>query len=84
MSASTACQTCGERFEPEGGEPARVPLVLDCMCVFCRGCAVEHEAEYMSAGGGRCGEEVCWNSVPLLRNASHYAAGRADAFTAAY
>lgn len=41
MNAS--CPTCGKRFEGPDGAFARVPLVLNCLCVFCRGCAEEHE-----------------------------------------
>eukprot|EP00729_Bicosta_minor_P018649 gene18649-biopygen24253 len=61
-----SCQTCSKPFEPVGGDPARLPLVLDCMCVFCRGCAGQHEAEHNSStdnGGG--GEGV--GGIPCLR-----------------
>eukprot|EP00729_Bicosta_minor_P018595 gene18595-biopygen29334 len=60
-----SCQTCGKQYEPVGGDPARLPLVLDCMCVFCRGCAGQHEAEHNSStdsGGG--GEGV--GGIPCL------------------
>lgn len=46
------CDACGERFEPSG---TRTPLLLDCMCVFCRGCVAAHEAAQPKAatdGGG--------------------------------
>eukprot|EP00729_Bicosta_minor_P006328 gene6328-biopygen25914 len=60
-----SCQTCSKPFEPVGGDPARLPLVLDCMCVFCRGCAGQHEAEHNSRtdSGGR-GEGV--GGIPCL------------------
>ena len=48
---NATCQTCGKRFAPDGGQ---LPLVFDCMCVFCRGCAIEHEAEHISS----IGEEI--------------------------
>lgn len=60
-----SCQTCGKQFEPVGGDPARLPLVLDCMCVFCRGCAVQHEAEHLSSTDSKEGAKM-WG-IPCLR-----------------
>ena len=75
MVLSPSCQTCGKQFEPEGGaDPDRLPLVFDCMCVFCRGCAAQHEAEHVSSidsngsggGGGESVYMVAYDGKPVL------------------
>eukprot|EP00729_Bicosta_minor_P001906 gene1905-biopygen20735 len=86
------CQTCGKQFEPVDGDPARLPLVFDCMCVFCRGCAVQHEAEHISSmdscGGGegvegipclRCKKLRTTRLADLLPSLPHIAAAAASA-----
>eukprot|EP00729_Bicosta_minor_P024778 gene24778-biopygen1726 len=64
-----SCQTCGKQFQPVGGDPDRLPLVFDCMCVFCRGCAVQHEAEHVgSSSTNSSGEDEGGSQrIPCLR-----------------
>lgn len=64
-----SCQTCGNQFQPVGGDPDRLPLVFDCMCVFCRECAVQHEAEHAgSSSTNSSGEDEGGSQrIPCLR-----------------
>eukprot|EP00729_Bicosta_minor_P001052 gene1052-21448_t len=63
-----SCQTCGKQFEPEdGADPDRLPLVFDCMCVFCRGCAAQHEAEHISSIDSNSSGGGAGDGIPCLR-----------------
>eukprot|EP00729_Bicosta_minor_P001904 gene1904-biopygen20733 len=61
-SASTACPSCSKKYAGLLGEDARKPVVLTCLCVFCKGCALQEEAKAQQqqqqppeVGGGKKG-----------------------------
>eukprot|EP00729_Bicosta_minor_P020147 gene20147-biopygen6582 len=59
-SASTTCPSCCKKYAGVSGDDARKPVVLTCLCVFCKGCALQEEAKAQqrqqkpaaSGGGG--------------------------------
>eukprot|EP00729_Bicosta_minor_P032620 gene32620-biopygen9570 len=60
-SASTTCPSCCKKYAGVNGEDARKPVVLTCLCVFCKGCALQEEAKAQqqppaSGGGGKKGK----------------------------
>eukprot|EP00729_Bicosta_minor_P008452 gene8452-biopygen18886 len=61
-SASTTCPSCSKKYAGFGGEVARKPVVLTCLCVFCKGCALQEEAKAQQqqppaeAAGGKKGK----------------------------
>eukprot|EP00729_Bicosta_minor_P014098 gene14098-biopygen441 len=61
-STSTTCPSCSKKYAGVGGEDARQPVVLTCLCVFCKGCALQEEAKAQQpppatgGGGGKKGK----------------------------
>ena len=61
-SASTTCPSCCKKYAGVSGEDARKPVVLTCLCVFCKGCALQEEAKAQQqqppaeAAGGKKGK----------------------------
>eukprot|EP00729_Bicosta_minor_P005299 gene5299-biopygen15838 len=62
MSTAT-CPSCSNKYAGVGGEDARKPVVLTCLCVFCKGCALQEEAKAQqqqppaaTGGGGKTGK----------------------------
>eukprot|EP00729_Bicosta_minor_P025596 gene25596-biopygen11587 len=61
MSTNTTCPSCSKKYAGFGGEVARKPVVLTCLCVFCKGCALQEEVKAQqqqqpaadSGGGGK-------------------------------
>eukprot|EP00729_Bicosta_minor_P009256 gene9256-biopygen19972 len=58
-STTTSCPSCCKNYTGIGGEDARKPVVLTCLCVFCKACALQEEAKAQqqqpppaSGGGG--------------------------------
>eukprot|EP00729_Bicosta_minor_P000364 gene364-biopygen10824 len=54
-STSATCPSCSKKYTGVGGEEARKPVVLTCLCVFCKACALQEEAkaqQQQPAGGG--------------------------------
>eukprot|EP00729_Bicosta_minor_P014100 gene14100-biopygen443 len=63
MTTSTTCPSCSKKYAGVGGADARKPVVLTCLCVFCKGCALQEEAKAQqqpppaaSGGGGKKGK----------------------------
>eukprot|EP00729_Bicosta_minor_P005573 gene5573-biopygen18819 len=63
MSTNTTCPSCCKKYAGFGGEDARKPVVLTCLCVFCKGCALQEEAKAQqqqppaaTGGGGKTGK----------------------------
>eukprot|EP00729_Bicosta_minor_P001910 gene1910-biopygen20739 len=64
-SATTTCPSCSKKYSGVGGEEARKPVVLTCLCRFCKGCALQEEAKAQqqqqpapaSGGGGEKGKK---------------------------
>eukprot|EP00729_Bicosta_minor_P001623 gene1623-biopygen8932 len=58
MASTTTCPSCCKKYAGVSGEDARKPVVLTCLCVFCKGCALQEEAKAQqqqppaSGGGG--------------------------------
>eukprot|EP00729_Bicosta_minor_P024403 gene24403-biopygen9588 len=56
MSTNTTCPSCSKKYAGLLGEDVRKPVVLTCLCVFCKGCALQEEAkaqqEQQPGGGG--------------------------------
>lgn len=45
MASPTAtCPSCSKKYAGFGGDDARKPVVFTCLCVFCKGCALQEEA----------------------------------------
>eukprot|EP00729_Bicosta_minor_P010756 gene10756-biopygen28039 len=58
MSTNTTCPSCCKKYAGLLGEDVRKPVVLTCLCVFCKGCALQEEAKAQqqppaSGGGGK-------------------------------
>eukprot|EP00729_Bicosta_minor_P032614 gene32614-biopygen22406 len=46
MASPTAtCPSCSKKYAGFGGDDARKPVVFTCLCVFCKGCALQEEAK---------------------------------------
>ena len=45
MAQKPSCPSCSEKYAGVGGEDARLPIILQCMCVICKGCALSEEAK---------------------------------------
>eukprot|EP00729_Bicosta_minor_P016350 gene16350-biopygen14296 len=63
-STSTTCPSCCKKYASFGGEDARKPVVLTCLCRFCKECALQEEAKAQqqkppaaSGGGGKKGKK---------------------------
>eukprot|EP00729_Bicosta_minor_P019815 gene19815-biopygen7554 len=64
MKHSTACPSCCKKYVGFGGDDARKPVVLTCLCVFCKACALQEEVKAQqqqpppaaSGGGGKKGK----------------------------
>eukprot|EP00729_Bicosta_minor_P027796 gene27796-biopygen9695 len=63
MASPTTCPSCCKKYAGVGGEDARKPVVLTCLCRFCKGCALQEEAKAQqqqpppaSGGGGKKGK----------------------------
>eukprot|EP00729_Bicosta_minor_P005158 gene5158-biopygen22795 len=57
----STCPSCSKKYARIGGEEARKPVVLTCLCVFCKACALQEEAKAQqqqpaSGGGGKKGK----------------------------
>ena len=53
-----ACPSCCKKYVGFGGDDARKPVVLTCLCVFCKACALQEEVKAQqqqpaSGGGGK-------------------------------
>eukprot|EP00729_Bicosta_minor_P002160 gene2160-biopygen10887 len=64
MAAPTAtCPSCSKKYAGFGGDDARKPVVFTCLCVFCKGCALQEEAKAQqqqpaaASSGGKKGEK---------------------------
>eukprot|EP00729_Bicosta_minor_P006250 gene6250-biopygen28936 len=60
-STSATCPSCSKKYAGVGGADARKPVVLTCLCVFCKGCALQEEVKAQqqqpeSGGGGKKGK----------------------------
>eukprot|EP00729_Bicosta_minor_P032647 gene32647-biopygen23457 len=60
-STSSTCPSCCKKYAGVSGEDARKPVVLTCLCSFCKGCALQEEADAQqqqqpSGGGGKKGK----------------------------
>eukprot|EP00729_Bicosta_minor_P032577 gene32577-biopygen31381 len=60
-TTSATCPSCSKKYARVGGEEARKPVVLTCLCVFCKACALQEEAKAQqqqpaSGGGGKKGK----------------------------
>eukprot|EP00729_Bicosta_minor_P001108 gene1108-biopygen29776 len=58
MASTTTCPSCCKKYAGVSGEDARKPVVLTCLCVFCKACALQEEAnaqqqQQPSGGGGK-------------------------------
>eukprot|EP00729_Bicosta_minor_P001786 gene1786-biopygen19752 len=60
---STTCPSCCKKYAGFGGDDARKPVVLTCLCRFCKECALQEEAKAQqqqppaaSGGGGKKGK----------------------------
>eukprot|EP00729_Bicosta_minor_P016349 gene16349-biopygen14295 len=63
-STSSTCPSCSKKYAGVSGEDARKPVVLTCLCRFCKGCALQEEAKAQqqqppaaSGGGGKKGKK---------------------------
>eukprot|EP00729_Bicosta_minor_P032695 gene32695-biopygen5762 len=65
MASPTAtCPSCSKKYAGFGGDDARKPVVFTCLCVFCKGCALQEEAKAQqhhqpaaASSGGKKGEK---------------------------
>eukprot|EP00729_Bicosta_minor_P032707 gene32707-biopygen28511 len=64
MSTNTTCPSCCKKYAGFGGDDARKPVVLTCLCRFCKECALQEEAKAQqqqppaaSGGGGKKGKK---------------------------
>eukprot|EP00729_Bicosta_minor_P018594 gene18594-biopygen29333 len=64
MSTTHTCPSCSKKYAGVGGEDARKPVVLTCLCRFCKECALQEEAKAQqqqppaaSGGGGKKGKK---------------------------
>eukprot|EP00729_Bicosta_minor_P032588 gene32588-biopygen27392 len=61
-ASTTTCPSCCKKYAGVNGEDARKPVVLTCLCVFCKGCALQEEAKAQqqqpaaNGGGGKKGK----------------------------
>eukprot|EP00729_Bicosta_minor_P006327 gene6327-biopygen25913 len=60
----STCPSCCKKYAGFGGEDARKPIVLTCLCRFCKECALQEEAKAQqqqppaaSGGGGKKGKK---------------------------
>eukprot|EP00729_Bicosta_minor_P006285 gene6285-biopygen22852 len=64
MSTNTTCPSCCKKYAGFHGGDARKPVVLTCLCRFCKECALQEEAKAQqqqqrpaaSGGGGKKGK----------------------------
>eukprot|EP00729_Bicosta_minor_P032804 gene32804-biopygen23575 len=59
--STTTCPSCCKKYAGVSGDDARKPVVLTCLCVFCKGCALQEEAKVQqqqqpASGGGKKGK----------------------------
>ena len=54
MKKPTTCPSCSRTYAGVGGEDALLPVILACLCVICKGCALTEEAkaQQQQPGGG--------------------------------
>eukprot|EP00729_Bicosta_minor_P018650 gene18650-biopygen24254 len=64
MSTNTTCPSCSKKYAGFHGDDARKPVVLTCLCRFCKECALQEEAKAQqqqppaaSGGGGKKGKK---------------------------
>ena len=55
--AQQSCPSCGKKYVGVGGEDARKPVILPCMCVVCKGCALAEEAKVQEEA--EKGRDIC-------------------------
>ena len=55
--AQQSCPSCGKKYVGVGGEDARKPVILPCMCVICKGCALAEEAKVQEEA--EKGRDIC-------------------------
>ena len=67
--ADTHC-SCGKRW---GKSPASEPVVLDCLCVFCRGCVSAFDQKQKKARCTRCGHTRTTPTASLFTSLPHVA-----------
>eukprot|EP00729_Bicosta_minor_P001110 gene1110-biopygen29778 len=61
---TTSCPSCCKKYAGCSGEDTRKPVVLTCLCAFCKQCALQEEAKAQqqqppaaSGGGGKKGKK---------------------------
>eukprot|EP00729_Bicosta_minor_P006287 gene6287-biopygen22854 len=59
---TNTCPSCSKKYAGVGGEDAKKPVILTCLCRFCKGCALQEEAKAQQqqpapANGGGKGKE---------------------------
>ncbi len=60
---SATCPSCSKKYAGFGGDDARKPVVFTCLCVFCKGCALQEEAKAQqqqpaaASSGGKKGKK---------------------------
>ena len=82
---STTCPSCCKKYAGFGGDDARKPVVLTCLCRFCKECALQEEAKAQqqqqpSGGDGKKGkgkkkkeDEVEFKPTPCMSCSKHCA-----------
>ena len=45
MVQKPSCPSCSKKYAGVGGEDALLPIILACLCVICKGCALSEEAK---------------------------------------
>lgn len=76
--ASPTCPSCSKKYAGFGGEDAMKPVVLTCLCIFCKGCALQDEAKAQQpaqTGGGekkkKKGEKEEYKPTPCMSCGKH-------------
>eukprot|EP00729_Bicosta_minor_P032593 gene32593-biopygen21379 len=88
-ASTTSCPSCCKKYAGCSGEDTRKPVVLTCLCVFCKQCALQVEAKAQqqqqpaaSGGGGKKGkgkkkkkkeDEVEYKPTPCMSCSKHCA-----------
>eukprot|EP00729_Bicosta_minor_P006326 gene6326-biopygen25912 len=85
MSTNTTCPSCCKKYAGFHGDDARKPVVLTCLCRFCKGCALQEEAKAQqqqqpSGGEGKKGkgkkkkeEKAEYKPTPCMSCSKHCA-----------
>eukprot|EP00729_Bicosta_minor_P016939 gene16939-biopygen26211 len=78
-STTTTCPSCRKKYAGVGGDDARKPVVFTCLCVFCKGCALQEEAKAQQqqqpggGGGKKKKEKAEYIPTPCMRCSRHCA-----------